>query len=91
MTTRICSSNIRPKWPSQRWSIASKASPRVVSDTSILTSPSDITRAFFSTLKTNGKTCACYALNLVYLRPEQRGFTRSPIRGEPKAAGGRMG
>src|SRR6266496_974244 len=37
--------------------------------------------AFVSTLKSNGKTCECFALNLLYPRPQRRGFTRYSIRG----------
>ena len=36
--------------------------------------------AFVSTLKSNGTTCECFALNLFYPRPERQGFTRSSIR-----------
>src|SRR6266436_5054933 len=35
--------------------------------------------AFVSTLKSNGKTCECFALNLLYPRPQRRGFTRYSI------------
>ena len=35
--------------------------------------------SFVSTLKNNGKTCECFALNLLYPRPERRGFTRYSI------------
>ena len=37
--------------------------------------------AFVSTLKSNGKTCECFALNLLYPRPQRRGFTRYSIMG----------
>ena len=34
--------------------------------------------SFVSTLKSNGKICECFALNLLYPRPERRGWIRSP-------------
>src|SRR6266581_7522546 len=36
--------------------------------------------SFVSTLKSNGKTCECFALNLLYPRPQRRGFTRYSIK-----------
>ncbi len=102
----ICSSHIRPKWRSQRWSIASRACPRVVSGNSSQTSLPGITRTscglqvtllppvqghpcplFGSTSKINGKPCECFALNLLYPRPDRRGFTRRPINSDAHTAG----